>query len=66
MQKERYQSQINQNFATLCHTEVFLTFPRLAAMAAKLSEMMTKFQCHNLKIQHPTLTSTEYFEDSLN
>ena len=28
MQEERYQSQINQNFGTLCHTEVFDTFLR--------------------------------------
>jgi hypothetical protein len=49
MQKERYQSQINQNFGTVCHTEVCLTFSRLAA---KLSEMIAKFQGHSLKIQH--------------
>ena len=49
MQKERYQSQINQNFGTICHTEVCLTFSRLAA---KLSEMITKFWGCNLKIQH--------------
>ena len=48
MQKERYLSQINQNFETVCHTEVSLTFLRLAA---KLSEMITKFQGHSLKIQ---------------
>ena len=41
MQKEKYESQINQNFATVCHTEVFLTFPRLAAI---LSEMMTNLR----------------------
>ena len=33
---------------------LFLTFPMLAA---KLSEMITRFQAHNLKIQHPTMTS---------
>ena len=48
MQKERYQSQINQNFGTVCHTEVFLTFSRLAA---KLSEMIAKFRGCRLKIQ---------------
>ena len=37
MQKERYQSQINQNFETVCHTEVYLSFSRLAA---KLSGMI--------------------------
>ena len=51
MQKERYQSEINQNFGTVCHTEVCLTFSRLAA---KLSEMITKFQGHSLKIQPPS------------
>ena len=51
MQKERYQSQINQNFATICHTEVCLSFSRLAA---KLSEIITRFWDCNLKIQHPT------------
>ena len=40
MQKERFQSQTNQNFVTVCHTEGCLTFSRLAA---KLSEMITKF-----------------------
>ena len=49
MQKERYQSQINQNFGTICHTEVCLTFLRLTA---KLSEMITKFRGRSLKIQH--------------
>ena len=49
MQKERYQSQINQNFGTICHTEVCLTFSRLAA---KLSEMIAKFRGRNLKIEH--------------
>ena len=28
LQKERYQSQINQNFGTVCHTEVCLTILR--------------------------------------
>ena len=45
MQKEKYQSQINQNFGTVCHTEVCLTFSRLAA---KLSEMIEKFRGRNL------------------
>ena len=49
MQKERYQSQINQNFETDCHTEVSLTFSRLAG---KLSEMIIKFGGRSLKIQH--------------
>ena len=49
MQKERYQSQINQNFEIVCHTEVCLTFSRLAA---KLSEMIAKFRVRSLKIQH--------------
>ena len=51
MQKERYQSQINQNFRTVCHTEDCLTFSRLAA---KLSEMITNFWGRNLEIQHRT------------
>ena len=50
MQKERYQSQINQNFGTIW-TEVCLTFSRLAA---KLSEIIAKFRGRNLKIQHRT------------
>ena len=33
--------QINQNFGTVCHTEVCLTFSRLAA---KLSEIIAKFR----------------------
>ena len=49
MQKERYQSQIDQNFGTVCHTEVRPTFSRLVA---KFSEMITKFQGCSLKIQH--------------
>ena len=49
MQKERYQSQINQNFMTICHAEVCLTFSRLAV---KLSEMIAKFWGCSLKIQH--------------
>ena len=36
IQKERHQSQINQNFGTICHTEVCLTFLRFTA---KLSEL---------------------------
>ena len=71
MQKERYQSQINQNFGTVCHTgEVCLTFSRLAA---KLSEMITKFGGHSLKIQHQSSFDLydlkngmhKYFENSL-
>jgi hypothetical protein len=49
MQKERYQSEINQNFGTVCHTEVCLTFSRLAA---KLSGIIAKFRGRSLKIQH--------------
>ena len=48
MQEERYQSQINQNFETVCHTEVCFPFSRLAA---KLSEMIAKFWGRSLKIQ---------------
>jgi hypothetical protein len=49
MQKERCQSHINQNFGTVCHTEVCLAFSRLAA---KLSEIITKFHGRSLKTQH--------------
>ena len=49
MQKEKYQSQINQNFGTICHTEVCLTFLRLGA---KLSGTIAKFKGCSLKIQH--------------
>ena len=45
---KRYQSQINQNFVTVCNTEAYLTFSRLTA---KLSEVNKKFRGHNLKIQ---------------
>jgi hypothetical protein len=70
MQKERYQSQINQNFETDCHTEVCLNF---SSLAAKLSEMITKFGGCSLKIQHRSsfdLNSLKngkrkYFENSL-
>ena len=70
MQKERYQSQLNQNFAIVSHTEACLTFSRLAA---KLSEMITNFRGRNLKIQHWTSFdlnglkngSTKNFENSL-
>ena len=70
MQKESYQSQINQNFENVCHTEVCLTFSRLAA---KLSEMITKFGGRSLKIQHRSSFdlnglkngTREYFENSL-
>ena len=48
LQKERYKSQINQNFATNCHTEVCLTFSRLAA---KFSDMIGKFRGRSLKVQ---------------
>jgi hypothetical protein len=40
MQKEKFQSQINHKFGIVCHTEVCLTFSRLAA---KLSELANKF-----------------------
>ena len=40
---------MNPNFGIICHTEVYLTLSRLAA---KLSEMITKFQSCSLKIQH--------------
>ena len=49
MQKERHQSEINQNFGTVCHAEVCLTFSRLSA---KLSGMIAKFRGRSLKIQH--------------
>ena len=49
MQKERYQSEMNQNFGTVCHTEVCLTFSRLAA---KLSGMIAKFRGCSLEIQN--------------
>ena len=66
MQKEKYQSQLNQNFGTVCHTEVCPSFSRLAA---KLSEIITKFRGRNLKIQIKcSLTSTgltKIFEYSL-
>ena len=65
MQKERYQSQINQNFGTICHTEVCLTFSMLAA---KLSKMIAKFRGCSLKIQ-PQMASKpgmhKYFENNL-
>ena len=43
-------SQITLNFGTICHTEVCLTFLRLAA---KLSEMIANFRGCNLKLQRP-------------
>ena len=46
--EEQLKRQINQNFGTVCHTEVCLTFSRLAA---KLSEIITKFQGCSFKIQ---------------
>ena len=49
MQKEIEQSQINQNFGTICHTEVYYTFSRLEA---KLSGTIAKIQGRSLKIQH--------------
>ena len=52
MQKERYQSQINQKSGTVCHTEVCLTFLTFLRLAAKLSELITKLQGCCLKIQH--------------
>ena len=70
MQKEIYQSQINQNFGTVCHTEDCLTFSRLAA---KLSEIITNFRGRNLKIQHrmsfdlngPKNGQTKHFQNRL-
>ena len=47
MQKEIEQSQINQNFGTICHTEVYLTYLRLGA---KLSGTIAKFGGRSLKI----------------
>ena len=47
MQKKKYQSQINQNFGTVCYTEVCLTFLKLAA---KFSELSKKFQGRSLKV----------------
>ena len=48
MQKERYQSQINQNFGTVCHTEACLTFLRLAD---KRSEMIpNKLKNNNINL----------------
>ena len=60
----------NQNFGTICHTEVGLTFLR---MEAKLSEMIAKFRGHSLKIQPPSSFdlndlksgTPKYFENSL-
>ena len=49
MQKERCQSQINQNFGTVCYTEVCLTISRLAA---KLSALAKKFWGHRVCIQY--------------
>ena len=49
MEKERYQSKISQNFRTICHTEVCVTFSRLAA---KLLELITKFRGQSLKIHY--------------
>ena len=70
MHNERYQSQINQNFKTVCHAEACLTFSRLAA---KISETIDKFQGRSLKIQHPSSFdlsglkkgTRKYFENSL-
>ena len=46
MQKEMQQSKKNQNFGTVCHTDVYPTFLR---WGAKLSETIAKFG--GLKIQ---------------
>jgi hypothetical protein len=70
LQKERYQSQLNQKFGTVCHTKVCLTFLRLAAI---LSEMIAKFGGRSLKIQPQSSFDLnglkngprKYFEDSL-
>ena len=40
-------SQINHNFGTVCHTEVYFTFSR---WGAKLLGMFAKFWGHSLKI----------------
>ena len=66
----RIKRQINQNFGTVCHTEVCLTFSRLTA---KLSEMITKFRGRSLKIKHqPSFDlnglingTCKYFENNL-
>ena len=70
MQRKSYQSQMNQNFGTICHTEICPTFLRLAA---KLSEIITKFRSRSLKIQHESSFDlnglknghTKYFKNSL-
>ena len=46
MQKERYQSQINQNFGTVCHTEVCFTFLRLAAKLSEFQMMINLTKRH--------------------
>ena len=43
------QSQIKQNFKTVYHKKICLTF---LSLAAKLSEITTKFQGCSLKIEH--------------
>ena len=47
MQKERYSSQINQNFGTICLTEVCLTFSRLAAKRLEVSKKISRSQPQN-------------------
>ena len=46
--KKKYQSQIFQNFGTICYAVVCLTFLRLTARFLKLSK---RFWCCSLKIQ---------------
>ena len=68
--KRKIWASINQNFGTVCHTEVCFTFSRLAA---KLSEMIAKYQGRSLKIQHQSSFdlnglkngTRKYFENSL-
>jgi hypothetical protein len=54
MQKEKYQSQINQNCGTIYHTEVCLTFSRLAG---KLSRMIAKVYVTSMTSDLNLLTS---------
>ena len=51
MQKERYQSQINQNFGTICHSEICLTFSRLKPEFLETDKkIMSKTQNSNSNI----------------
>ena len=43
---------MNQNFGTICHTEVF------SRLGAKLSGTIAKFQVRSLKIQHQLTSMT--------